>query len=62
MSFLTAAVIVGGSALVSGYMGSKAAKEAAGQTRAGIDAATAEQRRQYDVTREDYAPYRESWD
>jgi hypothetical protein len=59
MSFLTAAVIVGGSALVSGYMGSKAAKDAAGQTRAGIDAATAEQRRQYDVTREDYAPYRE---
>jgi hypothetical protein len=59
MSFLTAAVIVGGSALVAGYMGSEAAKDAAGQTRAGIDAATAEQRRQYDVTRQDYAPYRE---
>lgn len=60
MSFLTAAAIVGGTALVSGYMGAEAAKDAARQTRAGIDAATAEQRRQYDVTREDYAPYRES--
>jgi len=60
MSFLAAAAIVGGSALVSGYMGAQAAKEAAGQTRAGIDRATEEQRRQYDVTREDYAPYRES--
>lgn len=59
MSFLAAAAIVGGSALVSGYMGSKAAKDAAAQQRAGIDAATAEQQRQYDITREDYAPYRE---
>jgi hypothetical protein len=60
MSFLTAAAIVGGSALVSGYMGSQAAKEAARIQGRGIDAATAEQRRQYNVTREDYAPYRES--
>ena len=45
--------------MVAGYMGSEAGKDAAGQTRAGIDAATAEQRRQYDVTRQDYAPYRE---
>ena len=59
MTFMAAAVVVGGSALVSGYMGSKAAKEAARMQQAGIDAATAEQRRQYDVTREDYAPYRE---
>jgi hypothetical protein len=59
MSFIAAAVIVGGSALVSGYMGSKAAKDAAAMTRGGVDVATAEQQRQYDVTREDYAPYRE---
>jgi hypothetical protein len=60
MSFLAAAAIVGGSALVSGYMGSKAAKDAASMQAGGIDRATAEQQRQYDVTREDYAPYRES--
>ena len=59
MSFVAAAVIVGGSALVAGYMGSEAAKDAADMTRGGVDLATAEQRRQYDVTREDYAPYRE---
>lgn len=54
------AVAVAGSSLVSGYMGAEAAKEGARQTRAGIDTATAEQRRQYDITREDYAPYRET--
>jgi hypothetical protein len=59
MSFLAAAAIVGGSSLVSGYMGSKAAKDAARMQQAGIEAATAEQRRQYDLTRQDYAPYRE---
>jgi hypothetical protein len=59
MSFLTAAVIVGGSALASGYMGSKAAKDAAGMQVAGMDRATAAQQAQYEQTREDYAPYRE---
>jgi hypothetical protein len=59
MSFLTAAVIVGGSALASGYMGAKAAKDAAGMQVAGMDRATAAQQAQYERTREDYAPYRE---
>jgi hypothetical protein len=59
MSFLTAAVIVGGSSLASGYMGAKAAKDAAGMQVAGMDRATAAQQAQYEQTREDYAPYRE---
>ena len=59
MSFLAAAAIVGGTALVSGYMGSKAAKDAAGMQAAGMDRATAAQQAQYEQTREDYAPYRE---
>ena len=59
MSFLAAAVIVGGSALASGYMGSKAAKDAAGMQVAGMDRAAAAQQAQYEQTREDYAPYRE---
>jgi hypothetical protein len=59
MSFLAAAAIVGGSALVSGYMGSKAAKDAAGIQAGGIDRATAAQQAQFEQTREDYAPYRE---
>ena len=59
MSFLTAAVIVGGSALASGYMGAKAAKDAAGMQVAGMDRAAAAQQAQYEQTREDYAPYRE---
>lgn len=59
MSFITAAVIVGGATLASSYMGAKAAKDAAGMQQAGIDAATAVQQQQYEQTREDYAPYRE---
>lgn len=59
MTFMAAALVVGGTSLVSGYMGSKAAKDAARMQQAGIEAATAEQRRQYDVTRQDFAPYRE---
>ena len=59
MSFLAAAAIVGGSSLVSGYMGSKAAKDAAAMQVAGMDRATAAQQAQYEQTREDYAPYRE---
>jgi hypothetical protein len=59
MSFLTAAVIVGGSALASGYMGAKAAKDAAGMQVAGMDRAAAAQQAQFERTREDYAPYRE---
>jgi hypothetical protein len=59
MSFLATAIIVGGGALASGYMGAKAAKDAAGMQVAGMDRATAAQQAQYEQTREDYAPYRE---
>jgi hypothetical protein len=37
---------------------SKASKDAGKQQQAATDAAIAEQRRQYDTTRDDYAPYR----
>jgi hypothetical protein len=59
MTFMAAAAVVGGSALVAGYMGSKAAKDAAGMQVAGMDRAAAAQQAQYEQTREDYAPYRE---
>lgn len=53
------AVIAGGAALVGGAIASDGAKDAArAQGRAG-DAAINEQRRQFDQTREDYAPYRQ---
>ena len=51
--------IIGGS-LISGVLGSKAASKGAKAQQAGYDAATAEQRRQYDTTRQDYAPWREA--
>ena len=49
---------VAGATLVGGYLGSKASGKAADASQAGADAATAEQRRQYNLTRQDYAPYR----
>jgi len=58
---------VTGGALISGaasYFGgreqSRAAKEAGALQAAAMDRATAEQRRQYDVSRADLAPYREA--
>ena len=54
-----ATAIVGGS-IISGVLGSKAAGNAADAQRAGYDAATGEQARQYDQTRADFAPYREA--
>jgi len=59
MSFIAAA-IVGGSAIVGGVLQSNAAGRAASKQAASTDRATAEQARQYDQTREDYAPYREA--
>jgi len=50
-----ATAIVGGA--IIGAVGSK---KAADVQREGYDAASAEQARQYDITREDYAPYREA--
>jgi hypothetical protein len=54
------AIIGGGLALVGGAVGSKGAKDAAKEQSKGGDAAIAEQRRQYDIGRQDLAPYRET--
>ena len=54
-----AAAIIGGTSLVSGYMGSKAAKDAA-KTQAGAARYAADIEKQiYEQGREDLAPYRE---
>jgi hypothetical protein len=55
MPWIVGGAVVGG-AVLSGLSSSKAAKA---QKRAS-EAATAEQRRQYDLTRADYAPWREA--
>lgn len=51
------AVAVGGSALVSGYMGSQASKRASQQQQDSADAATQLQREQYQQARSDAAPW-----
>jgi len=58
MTWVTSA-IVGGS-VVSGYMGSQAAKSASGASTESTRLSTEEQRRQFDLQREDTAPYREA--
>ncbi len=57
MSVVAAAII--GSSVVGGIAANKAAKKSAGAIREGTDAQVAESRRQYDQTREDFAPWRE---
>lgn len=59
MAISTAAAIVG-SAVIGGVASHSASKRAASAQRAGYDAATAEQRRQYDQTRQDFAPWRQT--
>lgn len=59
MTFWVAGAVLAvgvGSAVIQ----SKAAGKAADAQKAGYDASTAEQQRQYDLTRGDYAPYREA--
>ena len=58
MSFIAAAVV--GSNLVSGYLGAESAEDASYAQSQAARAATDEQRRQYNQTREDYAPWREA--
>lgn len=53
------AVIGAGAALLGGGIASQGAKDAARESARGTEAATAEQRRQFDLTREDTAPYRQ---
>lgn len=52
------AAILGGS-VVSGLLGSRAASKQAAATSHAADVATVEQRRQFDLTRQDTAPWRE---
>jgi hypothetical protein len=51
-------VAVAAGTVLTGYMGSKSAKDAARAAGQGSDAATQETARQYDQTRADFAPYR----
>lgn len=51
------AIAIGGSALISGAVGSHASDKAAKAQGEASDAAIAEQRRQFDLTRQDLAPY-----
>jgi hypothetical protein len=52
--------IVGGAAIVGGLLGSNATRSAASGQADAARAATEEQRRQFDLTREDTRPYRET--
>jgi hypothetical protein len=53
--------LIGPAATIGGaLLGSNAAGKAADQQQAATDAAIAEQRRQFDLTRGDFAPYRET--
>jgi hypothetical protein len=57
-AILGAGAIAGGASIAAGAMQGKAAKSAAKAQAASADAAVAEQQRQYDLTREDTAPFR----
>lgn len=59
MPWATAAAIGGGS-LISGYLGYKANKEAAQAQKKASKRAIREQRRQFNLLRQDQAPYREA--
>ena len=49
-----------GSSIIGGVSSSRAAKKAARATREGTDASIAEQRRQYDLSRADFQPWRQA--
>lgn len=53
-------VAVGAATLISGYMSKESSKDAAEAAGKGYDAATAEQARQYDQTRQDMQPWLEA--
>jgi hypothetical protein len=57
MAEIWGAVIAGGAALGGGYLSSQGAKKAGKAASAGTDAAITEQRRQFDLSRIDNAPY-----
>lgn len=57
---VVSSIVAGVAAVGSAAISSNAAKKASKQVRAGQDAATEEQRRQYDQSRQDFAPWREA--
>lgn len=57
--FLTPNVVAGGLSAIGGFLGSRAAGDAADAGVAASNAAAAEQARQFDLTRADFAPFRE---
>ena len=59
MSWMAAAAIAGGTSIVSGLIGSRAAKKAAAQQAAAIREASATQERMFQQGRQDLAPYRD---
>lgn len=59
MSWMAAAAIMGGTSIVSGLIGSRAAKKAAAQQAAAIREASATQERMFQQGRQDLAPYRD---
>lgn len=60
MSFITAALIVGGTSLIGGYMGSKGAESAANTQLQGTREASQQQREMFDILNEQNKPYREA--
>jgi hypothetical protein len=60
MTWVTAALIVGGTSLVSGYMGAKGAKDAAQTQLQGTREGAAIQKEMFDVLNEQQKPYREA--
>lgn len=59
MSFVTAALIIGGTTLAGAAVSANASGQAGNAAARGADQATAEQQRQYDLTRSDYAGQRQ---
>lgn len=59
MSFVTAALIIGGTTLAGAAVSANASRQAGNAAARGADQATAEQQRQYDLTRSDYAGQRQ---
>lgn len=51
--------VAAGGAVLGGLLGSKGASKAAGAQAAAAQAAAAEEKRQFDITRADFAPYRQ---
>jgi len=60
MTWVTAALIVGGTSLVSGYMGAQGAKDAARTQLQGTREGAAIQKEMFDVLNEQQKPYREA--